>query len=62
MKRPKQYLTHFVAECRDCEFVTQDYIHGPKLASSHARAKGHVVHAEKGYCIEYGGTNRTTTK
>lgn len=51
--RYRESLTHFLAECCECEWEAQDFINGPKLAASHARRTGHTVRGEKGYMVRY---------
>jgi hypothetical protein len=50
----RRWLIHYLAECQDCDWSTDDYIDGPRKASDHARKTGHEVHAEAGYAIRYG--------
>ena len=48
-------LVHFVAHCQDCDWYTDDYINGPRLASRHAKQKKHIVCGDKGYSVRYAG-------
>lgn len=45
----------FIADCVDCGWHTEDYQHGNRLASEHARQKGHLVRGEKTLYVEYDG-------
>jgi len=48
-------IVHCVAECRDCEWVTQNHKNGQANAARHARAKGHKVSVEVGMNGYYDG-------
>lgn len=50
----RKCLIHFMAECSECDWETEDYINGQRLASEHARKTGHHVEAEEGYAVKYG--------
>lgn len=50
----RKYIVHFIAECKDCNWHTEDFITGQKAASEHARKHGHFVIAETGHYCEYG--------
>lgn len=50
----RQWLTHFIAECKDCSWESTDYLEGPRKAAEHARKTGHRIDAEKGYAVRYG--------
>lgn len=54
--RKRVWQVGFTANCRDCEWATEDYINGNRDAAQHARKNGHVVMAEKTLHIEYGGS------
>ena len=54
----KSNLIHFVAHCHDCDWGTQNYTDGPKLASRHAMTKKHLVTADKGIYAEYNGRRK----
>lgn len=53
--KKKMGLVHFLAQCQECAWNTQDYINGPKNARSHAQAKNHVIDVEEGYNGIYDG-------
>ena len=57
-KRHKEGLTHFISHCEDCDWKSEDYLNGPRLASEHARKHCHLVIAEKGYSVEYNGRGK----
>lgn len=55
-KRTRRHLIHFVATCNNCKWTTQNYLSGPRAASSHAYRTGHYVLAEYGYYRAWNAT------
>jgi hypothetical protein len=47
-------LVHAIAECRECEWSTQDYRVATRQARQHHRKTGHQVSVETGYCYIIG--------
>ena len=48
-------LVSFIATCNECDWHTDNYLCGQKMASAHVRTTGHKVNAESVYSIIYGG-------
>lgn len=48
-KRRTLSIVHVHAFCNDCDWSTQDYIKGRKMAYNHVNMKKHSVHIEVGY-------------
>ena len=46
-------LTHFIAECKDCNFCEEDYVNGPRRTSRHAAQTGHRITGDYGYTFHY---------
>jgi hypothetical protein len=57
-RRYREWLVHFLAQCDECGWNTQDYEHGPRKAAEHARRTGHAVSGEKGYAVRYNEKGR----
>lgn len=51
----RRFVIHYIAECEDCDWGTEDYLYGQKKASEHARKHGHKVRSEVGHCCVYDG-------
>lgn len=51
----KRHLIGFVAHCNDCEWSTDDYEKGQRLAYRHASIKGHRVSGDATYMVVYDG-------
>lgn len=52
--RIKKYLVHAVAQCKVCDFYSDDYKKAQKLAREHFQKTGHRVVLDLGYVAEYG--------
>lgn len=46
--RLRMGTVHYIAECLECDFSTQDYIDGQQKTGYHARKTGHKIHVERG--------------
>lgn len=51
----QKWLIHATAECTVCGEQWTAYLTTQELASAHARKTGHLVKADLGYAVEYGG-------
>ena len=55
----KKHLVHFIAECTDCNWKTEDFMKGQRSASQHAQRYCHLVRGEEGYYVQYDGRKLT---
>lgn len=44
---------HFIAQCLDCDWRTEDYIEGAIQASWHHRKTGHAIACDRGQVYTY---------
>ena len=56
----KQWFVHFIAKCTNCncDFRTEDCVHGPKLTAAHALETGHFVRGKMVYGVQYDADSR----
>lgn len=48
-----KHRVHVILRCMDCDWDTQDFIEGPKLASKHHNETGHHIVGEYGYAVDW---------
>ena len=48
-------VVHVIAECKDCNWQTENYKNGQAIAAKHARKYEHVVIVDVGLIVEYDG-------
>jgi hypothetical protein len=53
MKRYRAWIVHFIADCSECDWYSDDFIDGPKKAADHAKQTGHKISGEKGYACRW---------
>lgn len=50
-RRFRKALVHFIADCEECNFSTDDYKSGPRAAARHAAKTGHRIQGDMGYAF-----------
>lgn len=57
-RRHRKWLVHFIAQCDECGWNTQDFAKGQELAMRHAHKTGHAISGEEGYAVRYASAGR----
>lgn len=48
--RKGEGVTHVIGSCSICDWETQNYLEGEKLARRHCQETGHAVRVEAAHC------------
>jgi len=49
----KKALVHPILMCSDCDWETEDYLKGQRLACKHVHETGHRITGDLGYTVRY---------
>lgn len=58
IKHCRKWLTHAMAECKDCDWYDEDWRTAQKTGRYHAIKTGHRVHIEIAYAQYYNEANQ----
>jgi len=48
-------LVHFIANCENCDWLTECHVTGQRRAAYHVKKTGHTINFESGYNGTYRG-------
>lgn len=48
VRRSSRNLIHCIAQCRECDWMSDDYLTAARSATRHVRETGHTVSVEQG--------------